>query len=166
MDEKIIWSIGFVLVVILLCVLKPNAGRIFLGFFYLIMAVGVNVINAFTNPQSTVKMGTESLIPIYRTFFSDIVSIAPSLFILIVALFQISIALMILNKHIKVKFGLLAATIFLILITPFGLIQVPWLGIAAIQIYLFQKDFDRTFFEMVFRRSGEKTTAQCSHINS
>lgn len=60
MDEKIIWSIGFVLVVILLCVLKPNAGRIFLGFFYLIMAIGVNGVNSFTNPQSTVQMGTES----------------------------------------------------------------------------------------------------------
>jgi hypothetical protein len=156
MDEKIIWSIGFVLIVITLCAFKPNAGRIFLGFFYLIMAIGINGVNAFTNPQSTVRMGTESLIPFYRTFFSDVVSTAPSVFILIVALFQISIGLLILNKHIKVKLGLLAASVFLILITPFGLIQLPWLGIAAIQIYLFQKDFDRTFFEMVFRRKGEK----------
>lgn len=156
MDEKIIWSIGFVLFVIVLSVLKPNAGRIFLGFFYLIMAIGVNALNAFTNPHSTVQMGEESLIPIYRTFFSDVVSAAPALFILIVALFQISFGLMILHKHRNVKLGLLGASIFLVFITPFGVIQLPWLGIAAIQIYLMKKDFDRTFLEIVFHRSGEK----------
>ena len=35
-------------------------------------------------------------------------------------------------------------------------IQLPWLGIAAIQFYLLRKDFDKTFFEIVasvFRRS-------------
>ena len=79
MDEKIIWSIGFVLIVIILCLLKPNAGRIFLGVFYLIMAIGVNGVNAFTNPQSTVQMGAESLISLYRTFFTEVVAVAPSL---------------------------------------------------------------------------------------
>jgi hypothetical protein len=54
MDEKIIWSIGFVLIVMILCLIKPNAGRIFLGIFYIIMALGINGVNAFTNPQSTV----------------------------------------------------------------------------------------------------------------
>lgn len=153
MDEKIIWSIGFVLGVVVLSVLKPNAGRIFLGIFYLIMAIGVNAINAFTNPHSTVQMGEESLIPIYRSFFSDVVSAAPALFILIVALFQISFGMMILHKCKNVKLGLLGASIFLVFITPFGVIQLPWLGIAAIQIYLMRKDFDRTFLEIVFHRS-------------
>jgi len=149
MDEKIIWSIGFVLIVMTLCLLKPNAGRIFLGFFYLIMAIGVNGVNAFTNPQSTVQMGAESLIPLYRTFFLEVVAAAPSLFILIVVLFQLSVGLLILNKHKKVKLGLTGATIFLILITPFGVIQLPWLGIAVVQIFLLRKDFDKTFFEII-----------------
>lgn len=160
MDEKILWSIGFVLVVMIISVLKPNAGRIFLGVFYLIMAVGVNCVNAFTNPQSTVQMGAESLIPFYRTLFNDFVSVAPSFFILIVALFQIIVGLLILNKHKKVKLGLMGASIFLILITPFGVIQLPWLGIAAVQIYLFMKDFDRTFYELAFQRPGDKTMIQ------
>lgn len=77
MDEKIIWSIGFVLIVITLCIVKPNIGRIFLGVFYLIMAIGINLVIAITNPQSTIQMGEASLLEIYRTIFSEIVSKAP-----------------------------------------------------------------------------------------
>ncbi len=49
MDEKIIWSICFVLFLIILCIVKPNIGRIFLGIFYLIMAIGINIVNAITD---------------------------------------------------------------------------------------------------------------------
>jgi hypothetical protein len=149
MNEKIIWSIGFVLVVMILCYLKHNIGRIFLGFFYLIMALGVNTVLAFTNPRTIVKMGEGSLIEFYRTFFSNVVSLAPIPFILLVAISEIIMGLLILNKHIKVKLGLIGTTIFLCLITPFGFIQLPWLGIALIQLYLVRKDFDKTFIEII-----------------
>ena len=149
MDEKILWSIGFVLIVIILCIAKPNIGRIFLGIFYLIMAIGINIVNAFTNPQSTIQMGEASLFNFYRSFFSDVVSKAPVLFILIVALFEIIMGLLILNKHQKVKLGLIGTSIFLFVIAPFGYIQIPWLGIALIQLYLLRRNFDKTFFEII-----------------
>jgi hypothetical protein len=149
MDEKIIWSIGFVLAVMILCYVKPNTGRLFLGFFYLVMALGVNMVLAFTNPQSVVQMGEGSLIELYRIFFSNVVSVAPIPFILIVAIFQIIMGLLILNKHLRVKIGLIGTAIFLFLITPFGFIQLPWLGIALIQLYLLRKDFDKTFIEII-----------------
>jgi len=149
MDEKILWSIGFVLLVIILCISKPNIGRIFLGIFYLIMAIGINIVNAISNPQTTVQMGEASLFAFYRTFFTDVVTKAPVLFILLVALFEIIMGLLILNKHKKVKIGLIGTSIFLFLITPFGYIQLPWLGIALIQLYLLRKDFDKTFIEVI-----------------
>ncbi len=149
MGEKIFWSIGFVLVVMILSFVKPNIGRIFLGFFYLIMALGVNTMLAFTNPQSIVQMGEGSLIEYYRIFFSDVVSLAPVPFILVVAIFEITMGLLILNKQKKVKLGLIGTTIFLFTITPFGFIQLPWLGIALIQLYLMSKDFDKTFVEII-----------------
>lgn len=163
MDEKIIWSIGFVLLVILLCLFKPNAGRIFLGLFYLIMAIGINVVNAITNPQSTVQMGADSLIPLYRTFFSEIVSAAPSLFILVVAFFQICIGLLILNKEKRVKIGLIGASFFLVSITPFGVIQLPWLGLVAVQIFLLRKKFKKTFVDIVAGRF--KRTERQEYLN-
>ena len=149
MDEKILWSIVFVVIVMVLCIAKPNIGRIFLGIFYLIMAIGINIVNAITDPQSTVQMGEASLIGFYRTFFSDVVSQAPGFFILMVVLFEIIMGLLILNKHRKVKFGLMGTSLFLLLIAPFGYIQIPWLGIAIIQFYLMSKDFDKTFAEII-----------------
>jgi hypothetical protein len=149
MDEKIIGSIGFVLFVMILCYLKPNIGRIFLGFFYLIMALGVNTVLAFTNPQSIVQMGEGSLIEFYRNFFSNVVSLAPVPFILFVAIFEITMGIFILNKHQKVRLGLIGTTIFLCFITPFGYIQIPWLGIALIQLYLLRKDFDKTIVGII-----------------
>lgn len=156
MDEKILWSIGFVLIVIVLCLIKPNIGRIFLGFFYLIMAIAINIVNAFTDPQPTVQMGEAALIAFYRTIFSDIVSKAPVFFILMVAVFQIFIGLLILSNHQRVKIGLIGASVFLVLITPFGYIQIPWLGIAAIQLYLLRHDFDKTFLQIII--SGFRKT--------
>ena len=145
MDAKIFWSIGFVLIVMVLCVIKPNIGRIFLGFFYLIMAIGINMVNALTDPLPTIQMGEASLVPFYRTLFTEIVSKAPALFIMIIALFEMALGLLILSSHKKVKLGLIGASIFLILITPFGYIQLPWLGIAVIQFYLLRFDFDKNF---------------------
>ncbi len=157
MDEKILWSIGFVAFVVILCLAKPNIGRIFLGFFYLIMATAINLVNAFTDPAPTVQMGEASFIAVYRTIFSDIVSKAPVLFILIVAVFQLIMGLLILSKHRKVKLGLIGTSVFLILITPFGYIQFPWLGIAAIQFYLLKYDFDKSFFEILAKGIGKKS---------
>jgi len=149
MDEKILWSIGFILLVIILCITKPNAGRIFLGIFYLIMAIGINIVNAFSNPQTTVQMGEASLFAFYRTLFTEVVSRAPVFFILLIALFEIAMGLLILNKNEKVKLGLIGTSIFLILITPLGYIQLPWLGIALIQMFLLRKDFDKSFVDIV-----------------
>jgi len=155
MDEKIIWSIGFVLIVMVLCIVKPNIGRLFLGFFYIVMALGINMVLAITDPQSIVQMGEGSLLEVYRTFFTGIVSKNPVPFIILVAIFEISMGLLILNKHQKVKLGLSGTTLFLFMITPFGFIQLPWLGLAIIQLYLLRKDFDKTFAEIIgsaFRR--------------
>ena len=57
-------SVIFVLAVIVLCLAKPGVGRIFLGFFYLAMAIGVNIVTVLTNPQSYVEMGKDSFIPL------------------------------------------------------------------------------------------------------
>jgi len=112
MDEKIAWSIVFVLMVMTLCVVKPNAGRIFLGIFYLVMALGINMVNAFTNPQSTVQMGEASQLECYRTLFSEIVAKAPAFYILVIAFFEFAMGWLILHKHRKVKAGLIGASVF------------------------------------------------------
>lgn len=57
-------SVIFVLAVIVLCLAKPDGGRLFLGFFYLATAIGINMVTVLTNPQSYVEMDKDSLIPL------------------------------------------------------------------------------------------------------
>ncbi|MCP4164875.1 MAG: hypothetical protein GY759_03145, partial [Chloroflexi bacterium] len=76
----IIVSSVFVLAVIILCLAKPNAGRIFLGLFFLAMATGVNGSFTFTNPQAYVDYASQALIPFYQEIALTVVELNPALF--------------------------------------------------------------------------------------
>jgi hypothetical protein len=41
----------FSLLVLLLCLVRPGAGRIFMGIFFLVMAIGVNVVLVLVAPN-------------------------------------------------------------------------------------------------------------------
>ncbi len=80
---------------LLLCLVRPNAGRIFLGIFFVVMAIGVNVVLVLISPNLFVALGTnDAIIPRYQWFFENVVAIAPPLFGLLAAAHEITIALM------------------------------------------------------------------------
>ena len=139
----------FILIVIILCFVKPNAGRIFLGFFFLIMAIGVNGSFTFTNPQAYVEYASGALIPLYRDIAVTVVEWNPVLFGLLLMAFEIAMGLLLLHKGISVKIGLIGTMIFLIGIAPLSTLQIPWLGLIIAEAYLLTKDFDRTFLEIL-----------------
>ena len=143
-----VWLI-FVTLVLILCLAKPNAGRIFLGFFFLAMAIGVNIITVLVAPQSYVEMGKNALIPFYRWVFLNIIALNPPLFVLPIAVFQIAVALMILSKKIYVKIGLVGGIIFLLGITPLGIESLPNPVLALALALLLRKEFDMTFLEIL-----------------
>jgi hypothetical protein len=139
----------FILIVIILCFVKPNAGRIFLGFFFLIMAIGVNGSFTFTNPQAYVEYASGALIPLYRDIAVTIVEWNPVVFGLLLMAFEIAMGLLLLHKGISVKIGLIGTMIFLIGIAPLSTMQIPWLGLIIAEAYLLTKDFDHTFIEIL-----------------
>lgn len=53
----------FVLGVVLLCFLRPNAGRVFLGLFFVVMALGVNGSFTFGNPEAYLDYVEGALVP-------------------------------------------------------------------------------------------------------
>jgi hypothetical protein len=147
------WSV-FCLLVLLLCLVRPYAGRIFVGIFFLIMAVGVNVVLVLVAPDQFVALGTEdALIPLYRWFFENVVALAPPLFGLLVAAYEITIALMMLSKGQGVKWGLIGGIIFLIAITPLGIWTLGNPIMALALAYLLTKEYDRSFLEMLHLRT-------------
>ena len=160
MLTPIIVSSIFVLVVVILCLTKPNAGRIFLGIFFLLMALGVNGMFTFSNPHAYIDYASEALIPFYGELAVTVVKLHPTLFGLLVMVFEI--AMLMLHKHRSVKIGLIGTMVFLIGISPLSLLQLPWLGLLIGQAYLLAKEFDASFLEMLrsalHKRRSQKLT--------
>ena len=91
----IVVSSVFVVAVVILCLIKPNAGRIFLGLFFLSMALGVNGFFTFTNPQGYVDYADGALIPLYRDLALTIIELSPVGFGLLLMAFEITMGLLI-----------------------------------------------------------------------
>lgn len=142
----------FVLAIVILCFVRPNAGRIVLGFFYLAMAIGVNGFLILTNPQGYEAYLGGALLPLYQELTARTVALYPVLYGLLLMAFEIAMGLLILSKQMYVKIGLLGTIVFLIALTPVSTLQIPWLGLVVGQIYLLTKEFDRTFLEMLRSR--------------
>jgi hypothetical protein len=145
----IIVSSVFVLAVVILCLIKPNAGRIFLGLFFLAMAIAVNGSFTFGDPQAYVEYASGALIPLYRDIALTIVELNPVLFGLLLMAFEIAIGLLILHKQKSVRIGLIGTMVFLIGIAPLSIVQIPWLGLIIGEAYLLTKEFDSTFLEII-----------------
>lgn len=139
----------FVLGVVALCLTKPNAGRIFLGFFFLSMALGVNGSFTFSNPEAYIEYASGALIPVYRVLALTIIEFNTLLFGLLLMVFEITMGLLLLQKGKAVKIGLVGTMAFIIGISPLSILQLPWLGLLVAQIYLLTKQFDTTFLETV-----------------
>jgi hypothetical protein len=148
-------SIIFVLAVVVLCFAKPNAGRIFLGLFFLAMALGVNGSFTFGNPQAYIDYAEGALIPLYRILVVPVVSISPFLFGLLLMAFEITMGILLLGKHKSVKIGLIGTMLFLAGMAPLDWLQLPWLGLIVAEAYLFKFDFDRSFIEMILRKPNK-----------
>jgi len=100
-------STVFVLTVVVLCFARPNAGRIFLGLFFMAMGIGVHGAIILTNPQVYMGYANGTLIPLYRELSLRVIAaLSPVLFGLLVAAFEIAVGLMVLNKQKYVKMGL------------------------------------------------------------
>lgn len=148
MEQLIPW-LAFCLLVFVLCLEKPGAGRIFMGIFFLVMAIGVNVVTVFVNPNSYIGLGANSFIPLYRWVFTNLIVLAPPLFVLPVAAFEIAIGLLMLSKGRYVKWGLIGGIVFLIGITPLGVWTLANPVMAAAVAYLLTKEYDRSLLEIL-----------------
>lgn len=148
--EQLIPSAVFSLLVLILCLLRPNAGRIFLGIFFLIMAIGVNVVLVFVAPGQFVALGTEdALVPLYQWFFENVVALAPPLFGLLAAAYEVTIALMMLSSGKYAKWGLIGGIVFLIGITPLGVWTLANPLLAAAMALLLRRNYERSLPEML-----------------
>lgn len=157
MLAPIVTGLLFSIIMIVISLRKPNAGRIVFGIFFLVMAIGVNGTVTLTNPQLYVDYGQDALLVLYREICSNIISSNPVVFGLLLIIYEITIGLLMLSKGRHVKLGLVGSIIFLIAISPVSLIQIPWLALIIAPAYLLTKDFDTTFWGLLKFKFGKNT---------
>ena len=141
---------------VILCLTKPNAGRIFLGIFFLIMAIGVNGSFTFSNPQAYAEYASGALIPLYRDIALAVVKLNPVIFGLLLIIYEIAVGLLLLHKGKSVRTGLIGTIIFLVGISPVSYLQIPWLGLIIGEGFLFTKEFHTSFMEIILSKLGKR----------
>ncbi len=137
--EPVIVSLIFSLIVFALCLWKPNAGRLFVGIFFLLMAWGVNFVICLIDPSLFIALGSESVIPVYRTIFTDVVGAVPLFFGLLAVAYETTAGLLILSSGRRTQAGLIMGIVFLVGITPLSMATMANPVLALALQYLLSK---------------------------
>ena len=144
-EQLVPWSV-FCTLVLLLCLLRPCAGRI----FFLVMALAVNVVLVLVAPEQFVALGTDgAILAPYEWFFENVVVPAPPVFGLLAASYEIAVALLMLGKGRHAKWGLIRGIAFLLAITPLGVRTLGNPIMALALAYLLTKEYDRSLPQML-----------------
>jgi len=131
--------------ILALCLWRPNAGRIFIGIFFLLMAWAVNGVVLATNPGMNAAYGSNALIPFLRPLFTEIVGAHPAFWMILLIAYETATGLLILlGRGRQIKAGLILGIIFLLGITPLG-VETQTNPVMAIALqHLLSKEFPRS----------------------
>ena len=143
MRAFMIWAV-VTTVLAALCVAKPNVGRAVVALLFIAMALLVNVSLAVRDPQSFVSFADGAHFAPYREVALRVVAPAPAIFGLVVAAYELALALLMLLRGSAVRIGLAGAALFLIGIVPLGLEEAPNVILAGGLAYLLTRTFGAT----------------------
>jgi len=125
LQQTLIWA-SVCVAALGLCLWRPNRGRVVLGIFFIVMALGVNVVYVLVAPDGFVKLGTDApLLPFYRWGFEHVIAKAPAVFGLLAAAFEITIGLLLIKGGRRTEWGLIGGIVFLLAVTPLGVWTLP-----------------------------------------
>ena len=133
--------VSFAVIMLLLALFKPEAGRIVFGVFFLLMAWGVNFPMMLYDPNLYPMAGANSFIPLYRWFFTQVLALYPIPFILLLIGFETMVAVLILCQGRWVKLGLGLGALFCLGIAWIG-VEGVWMPTVAIApLVMLRKDY-------------------------
>jgi hypothetical protein len=145
--EKVIVALLLNALLVVFCLARPRAGRIVIGGYFLLMALAVHGAVLLIDPQLYVALAEQSFVPLYRELALRVVTTSPLLFGLVVASFEVAVALLVLWKGRAVKIGLAGMILFLVGIVPLGPEVASNLVLAAGLFTLLRQDFDTSPLE-------------------
>lgn len=122
---------AFCLVALGFALWRPDAGRLVLGLFMFIMAVGAEVVFLLASPDGFVDLDTTAPLLSPWWVFVHVVAEAPATFSLLVASYGVAIGLMMMKGGRWGSLGLAGGIVLLLIIAPLGPWTVPGLIFAA-----------------------------------
>lgn len=158
----ILTGIIFSAIVILLCIFKPEAGRCFLGFFFLLMALGINIPYIITQPYFVYQYGMSSQFPLYRDLTESIIGLNPILFGVLLIVFEVTVGLSLLGRRNWVKAGLLLSSLFILLLVPIQYPQIAWALCVPVVLKRMKREYERNVIELIRDWKVKKETGQNS----
>ena len=122
---------AFCLVAFGLALWRPDTGRLVLGLFVFIMAVGVEVVFLLASPDAFVDLGTSAPLLSPWWVLVHVVAKAPATFSLLVASYGVAMGLMMMKGGRWGSLGLAGGIVLLLIIAPLGPWMIPGLIMAA-----------------------------------
>jgi hypothetical protein len=149
MQQMLPWLI-FCALFLAVCIWKPLAARMFIGLFFIVMAIAVNWVLSFTAPELFVGLGADApLLTFYEWFFTDVVARAPQVVGILAGVGEVALGVLMLSKGRWAAAGLLGGIAFLLLITPLGVWTLPNPIMALGLGYLATKPLDWSLADVV-----------------
>ncbi|HEY3547215.1 MAG TPA: hypothetical protein VGK17_14170, partial [Propionicimonas sp.] len=138
--QTIIWGC-FCLVALGASLKWPTNTRRFLGGFFIVMGVGVNLVYVLLDPEGFVRIGTDArLLSFYAWAFSTLVALWPIGFGVILASYEVALGTMMIVGGRPGRWGLLAGITFLVASTPLSTWTLPNLILAAALIAILLRE--------------------------
>lgn len=152
-QQTIIWG-SFCLLALGAALKWPALTRRFLGGFFIVMGLGVNLVYVLLDPAGFVSIGTDApLMGVYAWAFSTLVALWPIGFGVLLASYEVALGTMMIIGGRPGRWGLLAGVTFLVASTPLSTWTLPNLVLAAALI-------------AILRREPQHDTARASQLQA
>lgn len=152
-QQTIIWG-SFCLLALGAALKWPAITRRFLGGFFIVMGLGVNLAYVLLDPAGFVGIGTDApLLGVYAWAFSTLVVLWPVGFGVLLASYEVALGIMMIVGGRAGRWGLLAGIAFLVASTPLSTWTLPNVVLAAALI-------------AILRREPQRDTARASQLRA
>ncbi|MCA0294138.1 MAG: hypothetical protein LCH96_02280 [Actinobacteria bacterium] len=139
-EQTLIWG-TFCLLALAAAILWPRLTRRFLGGFFILMALGVNLVYVLVDPAGFVGIGTDApLLGIYAWAFSTIVAVSPVTLGITLAIYELALGTCMIIGGRAARWGLLAGIAFLVASTPLSTWTLPNLILAAALLVILRRE--------------------------
>ncbi|MBN1996665.1 hypothetical protein JW935_03865 [candidate division KSB1 bacterium] len=105
-----------------------NITRFIIAILFLTGAM-INTIFLISSPHVFKEFAVDAFLPIYKQLWSSLVYPHLTVFVGLVALFELSLTILLLSKGVKVKTGFILATVFMPTLVPFW-----WFGFSPVNL--------------------------------